>query len=127
MMREDQECQSLSLGMPRCTPKKYSRRLKRVSLGMPPLYPLLHQQLSGLSPSAIFLLLHMLCAELGASVLGYFALFDFNKSDPCMLAVGEIHAPLFSRILYVEYLPSVSSYCLLVCSCFYYLSFARAY
>ena len=44
-----------------------------------------------------------------------------------MLAVGEIHAPLFPRILYVEYLPSVSSYCLLVCSCFDCLSFARAY
>ena len=24
-----------------------------------------------------------------------FVLFAFNKSDPCMLAVGEIHAPLF--------------------------------
>ena len=35
-----------------------------------------------------------------------------------MLAVGEIHAPLFPRILYVEYLLSVSSYCLLVCSFF---------
>ena len=34
-----------------------------------------------------------------------------------MLVVGEIHAPLFPRILYIEYLLSVSSYCLLVCSC----------
>src|ERR1044071_2941657 len=28
-----------SLGMPMCTPNKYSRRLKRLSLGMPPCIP----------------------------------------------------------------------------------------
>ena len=55
----------------------------------------------------------MLCAMLGASVvvLVLFALFVVhNKSDPCMLDVGEIHASLFPIILFVEYLLSVSSY-----------------
>src|SRR4051812_495931 len=28
-----------SLGIPPCTPKKYTRRLKRLSLGMPPCIP----------------------------------------------------------------------------------------
>src|SRR4051812_15381162 len=39
-----------SLGMPMCTPNRYSRRLKRLSLGMPPRHPLLHQQ-SSVCPS----------------------------------------------------------------------------
>src|SRR4051812_38063680 len=50
---EDDERRSWSvkrsrLGMPMCTPNKYSRRLKRLSLGMPPwpVHPLLHQKLS---------------------------------------------------------------------------------
>ena len=59
----------------------------------------------------------MLCAMLGASllVLVFFDLFVVrNKSDPCMVDVGEIHAPLFPRILFVKYFLLVSSYCFLV-------------
>ena len=53
--------------MPPCTPKKYSRRLKRLSLGMPPVHPLLHRHYQFVSRSTIFLSLHVLCAMLGAS------------------------------------------------------------
>ena len=126
MMKGDQGVPRPKLGMPRCTPKKYSRRLKCLSLGMPPLHPLLRQQLWGLSPCDIFLFLHMLCAELGASILGcLFCLLLISWTQHA--CVGEKHAPLFLRILYVEYCILVSSYCLLVCSYFSYLSFARAY
>ena len=45
-----QECQMLKLGMPMCTHNKYSRRLKRLILGMPLMHPLLHQQ-SSVCPS----------------------------------------------------------------------------
>ena len=89
MMREEQGVPRTKLGMPCCTPKKYSRRLKRLILEMPPLHPLLRQQLLGLSPSAIFLLLHMLSAELGASVLGCLFLFYFNKLDPACFCGRE--------------------------------------
>ena len=63
-----------------CSPNKYSRRLKRLSMGMPLVHPLLHQQLS-VRPSLHYILsLHVLCAMLGASrsllFLGlFFALF----------------------------------------------------
>ena len=52
---------------------------------MPPLHPFLRQQLLGLSPSAIFLLLHMLCAKLGASVLGcLFCLLLISRTLACL-------------------------------------------
>ena len=68
--REDykkiQECQALKLGPP-CTPKKYSRRLKRLSLGMPPCIPFSINNYQFVFRSTIFLSLHALCAMLGAS------------------------------------------------------------
>ena len=61
------ECQKLKLGDAPVTPKKYSRRLKRLSLGMPPCIPFFINNYQFVLPSSIFLLLHMLCALLGAS------------------------------------------------------------
>ena len=67
MIKRFRSVKRSSLGMPPCTPKKYSRRLKRLSLGMPPVHPLLHQHYQFVFRSTIFLSLHVLCAMLGAS------------------------------------------------------------
>src|SRR3954462_3479462 len=56
-----------SLGMPTCTPNKYSRRLKRLSLGMPPCIPFFINNHQFVPRCTIFLSLHMLCAMLGPS------------------------------------------------------------
>src|SRR3954471_21439097 len=56
-----------SLGMPMCTPTKYSRRLKRLSLGMPPCIPFFINNHQLVPRCTIFLSLHALCAMLGAS------------------------------------------------------------
>src|SRR3954466_12698555 len=91
--------------MPMCTPNKYSRRLKRLSLGMPPCIPLFINNYQFVPRSTIFLSLHALCAMLGASrSLLFLGLFCFvwcsNKLDPSLLiCVGEIHAPLELELL----------------------------
>jgi len=94
-----------SLGIPKCTLNKYSRRLKRLSLGMPPMYPLLHQQ------SSICLLLHyifitscVVCYAWSVSLFTFLGLFCFlccsNKLDPNLLCcVGEKYAPLELELL----------------------------
>src|SRR3954462_12119207 len=56
-----------SLGMPTCTPNKYSKRLKRLSLGMPLCIPFFINNHQFVPRCTIFLSLHMLCAMLGAS------------------------------------------------------------
>src|SRR3954463_13006662 len=87
-----------SLGMPMCTPNKYSRRLKRLSLRMPPCIPFFINNYQFVPPCTIFLSLHALCAMLGASrsllFLGFFCCACCsNKLDPSF-CVGEKHAPL---------------------------------
>src|ERR1044072_1076672 len=65
-----------SLGMPMCTPNKYSRILKRLSLGMPPMHPLIHQQ-SSVCPSLhyIFITSCVMCYAWSVSLFTfYFAL-----------------------------------------------------
>src|SRR3954468_9470775 len=92
-----------SLGMPPCTPKKYSRRLKHLSLGMPPCIPFPINNYQFVFRSTIFLSLHALCAMLGASCYlfpfyFYLALLAVhNKLEPSFLCVGEKHAPLHPR------------------------------
>src|SRR3954471_19379242 len=65
-----------SLGMPPCTPKKYSRRLKRLSLGMPPCIPFSIKNHQFILLHTIFLSIHVLCAMLGASCI-CFSFFSF--------------------------------------------------
>src|SRR3954463_12097832 len=79
-----------SLGMPMCTPNKYSRRLKHLSLGMPPVHPLLHQQLSvHLSLHYIFIASCVVCYTWSVSLFTFLGLFCFvccsNKLDPSIL------------------------------------------
>ena len=61
---EKEERQELNIGDARGTPSKYSRRLKRLSLGMP-------QKASPLSSTSIVCFrirfVHAICASLGAS------------------------------------------------------------
>src|SRR3954464_11605044 len=94
-----------SLGMPMCTPNKYSRRLKRPSLGMPPMHPLLHQQ-SSVCPSLhyIFITSCVMCFAWSVSLFTFLGFFCFlgcsNKLDPSLLfCVGDIHAPLELELL----------------------------
>src|ERR1043165_5382352 len=68
----------LSLGMPKCTPNKYSRRLKHLSLGMPPSTPLLHQQSSVcLSLHYIFITSCVMCFAWSVSLFTFLGLFCF--------------------------------------------------
>src|SRR4051812_47631359 len=83
-----------SLGMPSCTPNKYSRRLKRLSLGMPPCIPFFIKNYQFVPRYTIFLSLHVLCAMLGGSrSLPFLVSFDFfpvcNKLDPIFLLCGR--------------------------------------
>src|SRR4051812_36751482 len=87
-----------SLGMPMCTPNKYSRRIKRLSLGMPPCIPFFINNYQFVPRCTIFLSLHALCAILGVSLsslfLGcFFFVFCSNKLDPRFLLCGrETHS-----------------------------------
>src|SRR4051812_25265082 len=88
-----------SLGMPMCTPNKYSRRLKSLTLGMPPCIPFFINNYQFVPRCTIFLSLHALCAMLGASrsllFLVSFALFAVVTSlTPSFFCVAEEHAPL---------------------------------
>src|SRR3954471_15628978 len=83
-----------SLGMPPCTPNKYSRRLKRLSLGMPLCIPFSINNYQFVPRYTIFLSLHVLCAMLGASrfllLLVSFALLSIsNKLDPRFILCGR--------------------------------------
>ena len=94
-----------SLGMPPFTPNKYSRRHKRLSLGIPPCIPFPINDHQFVLLHAIFLSLHVLCDLLGASCNYYFfslVLFAGHKKlDPSMPCLGEKYAPLFPRMLIV--------------------------
>ena len=79
-----------SLGMPKCTPNKYSRRLKHPRLGMPPMHSLLHQQSSVcLSLHYIFIASCVMCFAWSVSLFTFLGLFCFvccsNKLDPNLL------------------------------------------
>src|ERR1043165_3671976 len=93
------------LGMPKCTHNKYLRSLKRLSLGMPPRHPLLHQQSSVcLSLHYIFIASCVMCFAWSVSLLTFLGFFCFvccsNKLDPNLLfCVGEKHAPLELELL----------------------------
>src|SRR3954467_5493511 len=83
-----------SLGMPMCTPNKYSKRIKRLSLGMPPCIPFFINNYQFVPRYTIFSSLHALCAMLGAShsllFLVSFALFAVsNKLDPNFILCGR--------------------------------------
>src|SRR3954453_21120160 len=56
-----------SLGIPMCTPNKYSRRLKCLRLGMTTCIPFFINNYQFVPRCTIFLSLHALCAMIGAS------------------------------------------------------------
>ena len=67
MMKEDLGVSKIKLGDAPGTPKKYSRRLKRLTLGMPPCIHFFINNHQFVPRCTIFLSLHALCAMLGAS------------------------------------------------------------
>ena len=77
MIREDDEwTKAQAWGFP-CHPTTYSRSTSVKAWGCPR-HPLLHQQkYQVIFQDTIFLLLHMICVILGASVLFAFSLFCF--------------------------------------------------
>src|ERR1043165_9701186 len=108
MEGDERRCRSVKrscLGMPMCTPNKYSRRLNRLSLGMPLMHPLLHQQ-SSVFPSLhyIFITSCVMCYAWSVSLFIFLGLFCFlccsNKLDPNLIFyMGEKHAPLELELL----------------------------
>ena len=113
--RRSGSVKSSSLGMPPCTPKKYSRRLKRLSLGMPPCIPFSINNHQFVLLHTIFyqFICYVLCLERLAFIfLVCFVLVLFavhNKLDPSLHCLGEKHAPLppqnttqFSCLSFVE-------------------------
>src|SRR3954468_128072 len=65
--RRSWSVQRSSLEVKMCTPNKYSRRLKRLSLGMPPCILFFINNHQFVPRCTIFLSLHALCAMIGAS------------------------------------------------------------
>src|SRR3954465_7883028 len=94
-----------SLGMTKCTPNKYSRRLKHLILGMPPEASPSSSTIIGISFVALYFyhfMCYVLCLERLALYFSRFVLFLCcgNKLDPNLLfCVGEIHAPLELELL----------------------------
>src|ERR1043165_4544023 len=90
VMKEDSGVSNAQAWGCPCTPNKYSRRLKRLSLGMPPMHPFFINNHRFVSRCTIFLSLHALCALLGAyGSLLFLGLFCFlccsNKLDPNLI------------------------------------------
>jgi len=72
------------------TPNKYLRRLKHLSLGMPPCIPFFIKQLSGhLSQYYTFITSHNMCCSWSVCIFAFsfvlFCLLVITMSDPCML------------------------------------------
>ena len=103
MIKRFRSVKRSSLGMPPCTPKKYSRRLKRLSLGMPPCIPFSINIISSSFVPLYFY--HFMCYVLCLERLAFSFLFSFslallavhNELEPSFLCVGEKHAPLQHR------------------------------
>ena len=136
MIKRFRSVKRSSLGMPLCTPKKYSRRLKRLSLGIPPCIPFSINNYQFVFRSTIFLSLHVLCAMLGASCFQFpfqfsLALLAFhNELELSFLCVGEKHAPLQPRtqhrifmFIFVVYVLGLSIATIMFSSQFSCLSF----
>ena len=87
--------QKLKLGDAHVTPKIYSRGTSVKAWGCPR-HPLLHQQkYQVLFQYTIFLLLHMLCVVLGASLFLFLVQFSFLQYlvRSQLFCFGERHAP----------------------------------
>ena len=75
MIKRFRSVKRSNLGMPPCTPKKYSRRLKRLSLGMPPCIPF---SINIISSSFVPLYFnHFMCYVLCLERLAFSFLFSF--------------------------------------------------
>ena len=75
MIKRFRSVKRSSLGMPPCTPKKYSRRLKRLSLGMPPCIPFSINIISSSFVPLYFY--HFMCYVLCLERLAFSFLFSF--------------------------------------------------
>ena len=80
-----------SLGMPPCTPKKYSRRLKRLSLGMPPCIPFSINNYQFVFRSTIFITSCVMCYAW--SVLLLVSFFSFLQL--CFLFITSQNPAFF--------------------------------
>jgi hypothetical protein len=99
---------SSSLGMP-MSPQEISKRYKRQSLGMPPRHPLFIGKNQVTFQHTIFLLLHILCVFLGATLLSLSVFFCFvycNKwLDPNKFLLEKTHSVFhLPRTLYFSHL-----------------------
>jgi hypothetical protein len=87
--------QKLKLGMP-ISPQEISKKYKHQSLGMPKASPSSSKKYQVIFQDTIFLLLHMLCVVLGASLFLFLVFFCFvccNKwLDPSILLLAKTHS-----------------------------------
>jgi hypothetical protein len=87
--------QKIKLGMP-MSPQEISKRYKRQSLGMPPRHPFFIDKNQVTFQDTIFLLLHILCVFLRASLLSlsvFFCFFCYNKwLDPNKFILEKTHS-----------------------------------
>jgi hypothetical protein len=74
---------SSSLGMP-MSPQEISKRYKLQSLEMPPRHPFFIGKTQVTCQDTIFLLLHVLCIFLGASLLSLSVFFCFVCCNKCL-------------------------------------------
>ena len=92
---------SSSLGMP-MSPQEIFKRYKRQSLGMPKASPSSSTKYQVIFQCAIFLLLHILCVVLGASLFLFLVFFCFVCCDQLVwilsfLCGRETHSVLIAK------------------------------
>src|SRR4051812_20650131 len=82
-----------SLGMPMCTPNKYSRRLKHLSLRMPTCIPFLINNYQFVLVPLYFITLCVMSYAWSVSLFTFLSFFCFvccsNKLDPNFLLCGR--------------------------------------
>ena len=90
---------SPSLGMPPWHPPRHSRRLKRLSLGMPKASPLLHRQSSGhLRWNYVFITLHIMCYSWSINLFLFVC-----WSVTCLILINYIVWERDTLCFFVEY------------------------
>jgi hypothetical protein len=97
---EMKDGKSSSLGMP-MSPQEISKKYKRRSLGMPKAPPSSSTKYQVIFQDTIFLLLHILCVILGASLFLFSVFFFFvfcNKwLDPIILLLEKTHSVFIAQ------------------------------
>ena len=99
-MRRSRMYKSSSLGMP-MSPQEIFKEYKLLSLGMPSI-PSSSTNYQVRFQCAIFLLLHMICVTLGASLFLFLVLFCFVCCNKWLDHIIHVLEEMFSSLYFVE-------------------------